>query len=218
MYEFKPHPRSSHSQIIELIPDGSTILDVGCSSGYLGSLLIKKGCVLYGIDHDKDALKKAAPYYTKTFLLDLEGPLPKMKEKFDIIIFADTLEHLRDPKKTLLSYSGFLKPGGKIILSLPNVANIYVRFHLLAGKWNYTSFGILDRTHVTFFTLKTARLFIQSNDFEIISWRRTPIPFDVASPRFSKKPLSLIHTLYDYLCRLWPSLFGYQFIFEIRKK
>lgn len=157
--KYKPNFKSSfstHSVITGLIGTNHTILDVGCNEGYLGRYSKKN--IFYGLDSNLHTIKKAKKYYQDVIVYDFNNlqSLP-WKIKFDIIIFADVLEHILFPEKTLSFFvNKYLKYDGKVIISLPNIANWSIRLKLLSGKFNYTETGILDRTHLHFYTYKTA--------------------------------------------------------------
>ena len=164
------HPEienNSLSYIVKAVMDNSTVLDVGCSYGYLGEWLAKnKNCQIYGIDIDEEALNyvKDRGYYKDVFHLDLDYPqntkgeferFGQLKEIFDFVICADVLEHLKDPTNTLGFISSKLKFGGQVMVSIPNIAHMDIILNLLEGRFNYSEFGILDNTHLRFFTKKS---------------------------------------------------------------
>lgn len=183
--------------VYDEIPEKTRVLDVGCWNGNLGKKLIdEKKCEVHGIDFDKSMLKKALENgYKKTFLIDMnKNPdnLKTIREKYDTIICADILEHLIDPKSALNYLKNLLNKNGAIIISVPNVAFGLNRLNLLLGKWNYTEFGTLDKTHVRFFTKKTLRELVSDagltvnklkpyNQFGILA---KIYPFDQIFPEF----------------------------------
>ena len=139
--------------------------------------------------------------------------------RYDAIVFGDVLEHLRNPRAVLERLSGLLKPGGKVLISLPNVANIWVRLNLLMGRFNYGRVGILDESHLRFFTLKTAKQLAMDSGLDVISTRVTPIPLPLILPATSKgRPLSFLHFINWGLTKLRKTLLGYQFILVCRPK
>lgn len=157
---------SPHTIIPSLMRDNSVVLDVGCNRGYLGEELKNKNCTTDGIDINLQALRLARKFYRKVYKHDLSLGFPQMREKYDYIVFADILEHLPSPEILLKQTNSFLKPNGKVIISLPNVARLEIRLKLLFGKFDY-DLGILSRDHLRFFTLKSARAIIQNCGFEI---------------------------------------------------
>ncbi|MEG6567633.1 methyltransferase domain-containing protein [Thermoanaerobacterium saccharolyticum] len=165
---------SSLSYIIKAILENSVVLDVGCSYGYLGEWLIKnKNCQVYGIDIDKEAVAyvKERGYYKDVFNLDLDYP-EKTKDEFDrfadlenifdFVICADVLEHLKQPTGALEFIVSKLKPGGQVLISIPNIAHMDIILNLLEGRFNYSELGILDNTHLRFFTKKSFIEWIKS--------------------------------------------------------
>jgi len=154
------------------------VLDVGCSYGYLGEWLTKnKNCQLYGIDINREAVEyvKKSAYYKNVFNLDLDYPektkeefdkFSKLEEIFDFAICADVLEHLKQPTEALEFIVSKLKFDGQVLVSIPNIAHMDIILNLLEGKFNYSEFGILDNTHLRFFTKRSFAEWIKhSNDF-----------------------------------------------------
>jgi SAM-dependent methyltransferase len=142
-------------------PSDARVLDVGCGSGALGAHLRKRGNVVWGIDTANDIADQASRRLNRFMLADIcDGAcIDKLlgDERFDVIVFADVLEHLSDPVGTLRSYMRFLRPGGRVLVSVPNVAVWNVRLSLLLGRFDYTATGTLDRTHLRFFTAASLR-------------------------------------------------------------
>jgi 2-polyprenyl-3-methyl-5-hydroxy-6-metoxy-1,4-benzoquinol methylase len=177
-------PNTSYAKVLDLVGSAKNILDAGCSSGYLARLLTKRNCTVAGLDINPDALAEAAEYCTHTVAADLDrqelGQLFGAAE-FDAIVFADVLEHLRDPWRVLDGARAILVDGGSVIASIPNIAHGAIRLALLSGKFDYSEFGILDDTHLRFFTRRTiAELFIRSG-FTIERIERTVLPLFVPS-------------------------------------
>ncbi len=163
-YQFNQAKYGTHRLILSWIGKNKLVLDVGCSSGYLG--IHSRESKFYGIEVDKKEAKKARKVYKKVFVGDVEKLInsPLSLPKFDVIIFADILEHLVHPQKTLTYLvTNFLKDDGKTIISLPNVAHLSVRLNLLAGKFDYTEAGILDKTHLHLYSLKSANKLINKS-------------------------------------------------------
>jgi glycosyltransferase involved in cell wall biosynthesis/2-polyprenyl-3-methyl-5-hydroxy-6-metoxy-1,4-benzoquinol methylase len=171
---------SAHSLLISQVGENSFILDVGCAYGYLGEWLIKnKRCTVYGIEVDKIALHKVRSegLYKDVFEIDLDysgkylNELERFNElniEFDFIICGDVLEHLKDPTTILTMLSDRLKDRGKILISVPNVANIEVILKLIEGEFNYSETGILDSTHLRFFTKNSFIEWIESINSNIL--------------------------------------------------
>lgn|GEM_PF-2116353 len=147
-------------------PD-AVVLDVGCAQGNLGQVLLafEKKCVLYGIEIDSDAaaIAKSSGNYADVFVFDISSADTNAEKErfsakvgvFDVIVIADILEHLPLPTYTLLWLSGYVKESGHMLVSVPNIANADIGLHLLNGLFNYTHVGILDNTHLKFFTRRS---------------------------------------------------------------
>jgi O-antigen biosynthesis protein len=155
------------------VNEKSTCLDVGCWTGNLGEELIrKKGCVVDGMDINEEALEKAKNRgYRNVFEVDLssKGDLSEIQEKYDFIIFSDVLEHLAEPGNALENMRGFLKDNGQIIVSVPNIAFLQVRLALLFGRFDYNpGGGIMDESHLRFFTLKSIRRLVRKSGYRIM--------------------------------------------------
>lgn len=173
--------------VLRNVPAGSVALDVGCGTGILGAELKKSSCTVYGIEYSKEAASLAGKRLEKVLVADLEQELPSLDERFDVLIFADVLEHLRDPEEVLKRYLRFSKPNGTVLVSLPNIANWTIRIKLLFGKFNYTETGILDRTHLHFYTLTTAKKLMEGAGLTIVK-------VDL-NPNFVRSCLGLIRSM-----------------------
>jgi 2-polyprenyl-3-methyl-5-hydroxy-6-metoxy-1,4-benzoquinol methylase len=140
-------------------PSGARVLDVGCGSGLLGARLRTRGNAVWGVDAADDVVEPAGRRLDRFILADIDDRArigeSLRDERFDVLVFADVLEHLPDPVGTLHSYLPFLAPGGMVLVSVPNIAVWYVRVALLLGRFQYTATGTLDRTHLRFFTRVT---------------------------------------------------------------
>lgn len=157
--------------ITERVKRNSVCLDVGCGVGYLGEVLCNyKGAKVYGIDIDEAALQcaRSKNCFTDLYCFSVTDPKGADYErfidadcKFDYIIFADILEHVVNAEELLLFYSKRLKQKGKIIISLPNIAHFDVVRGLVDGKFNYNHIGLLDNTHLRFYTRSSFEEFIQ---------------------------------------------------------
>ena len=149
---------NSHALMLELVGAGGRVLDVGCATGYLGEELIKRGCVVLGVELDPEAAKRAAEVLEDVLVADLET-VDLVEHfgagSFDTVVFGDVLEHLRDPLRLLRNSCRLLREGGSVVISVPNVAHGDLRLSLLQGTWRYSDRGLLDRTHTQFFTRST---------------------------------------------------------------
>jgi len=214
-------PYSSHSQIIEWIEQErpSEVLEVGTATGYLSAEMAKRGCVVTGIEQDPEMAKLAEQHCHKLITGDVEHLDFSKLGQFDAIVLGDVVEHLRHPQQFLEQVVKLLKPGGKILMSLPNVANIWVRLNLLLGRFNYSRVGILDETHLRFFTLESSKKIARDSGLDVIRTSVTPIPLPLILPATSRgRALSFLHALNWGVTRLRKTLFGYQFILVCQPK
>jgi 2-polyprenyl-3-methyl-5-hydroxy-6-metoxy-1,4-benzoquinol methylase len=221
-YEFKEDRYSSHRKIAKFLQKQHKrlkILDVGCSKGFMGRMLQAQH-EMHGIDINSEDAKLARPFYKSSLILDIsKKKIPYPPKSFDAIILADVIEHLPNPEETLHKLLSSLKKGGIIIISVPNIANFYVRMKLLLGNFDYEEKGIMDKTHLRFFTLKSFRMLLRHANLDIIKEESTPIPFPTISTIFSEgKPLRFVHTLFYWAVLVWRRLFAFQFIAYCKKK
>lgn len=143
----------SWSNLFAFIPEGARVLDVGCSTGNFGEALERiSGCEVVGIDIFDNDIEIARTRITRAEVRDVTVPSDLADlGTFDVVVFADVLEHLLDPRAALRSCATILAPGGTVLYSIPNMAHLSVRLDLLAGHFGYTETGILDHTHVHFY-------------------------------------------------------------------
>ena len=154
--QFNDRPLGGHRMLLEMVPEGGRVLDVGCSGGYLAERLVARGASVVGIELDPVAAERARTICDQVLVGDVEElELPFARGTFDAIVCADLIEHLRDPAAFLTRVRPLLRPGGRLALTTPNVANWTIRLQLLFGRWRYTERGILDRTHTHLFTRRT---------------------------------------------------------------
>ncbi len=214
-YEFKPFKYSSHYWILDALR-GETepvkILDVGTASGYLGKVWRKSGHYVAGIEFDAAIAEKAREYYDAFEVADIESYPFSERGEFDYIVFADVLEHLRDPAAVLRRCIPALKESGKIIISVPNIANWIIRLGLLFGKFDYMDRGILDRTHLRFFTLRSLKQLLREVSCEVLVAIPTPLPVQLVLPFTRGKLFAPLHEAHYALTRCWKTFFAYQFV------
>jgi 2-polyprenyl-3-methyl-5-hydroxy-6-metoxy-1,4-benzoquinol methylase len=160
---------TSWQKALNLVPKGSKVLDVGCSSGNFGKVLIeKKNCTVDGLELDAADAKLASKWLRNVYNLNIEtDDLGELKDKYDIIYFGDVIEHLYYPSSTLKRVQKLLKPGGSILFSIPNMAHATIRLLLLTGDFEYTETGLLDKTHLHFYNLKEVERVFNEADMEI---------------------------------------------------
>ena len=212
---------------------GKDVLDAGCGFATTSQFIQARGNRVVGIESNADAAAVARTRIAEVIQADLEE-VPKGR-RFDTVIFADVLEHLAWPAGILKKYTALLKPGGTIIVSLPNVGLWSVRLGLLFGRFRYRDSGVLDRTHLRFFTRRSAIEMLRSTGLRVVRRTYNPglmrpfVPLakkmlggkegDPAAILESKPYKLYLKTVYPIeraAARLWPGLLAFQMIFEAR--
>jgi methionine biosynthesis protein MetW len=171
---------ASHRIVIDMVPAGARVLDVGCAEGYLGAELLAKGCEVVGIEPDSRAAAAARERGVEVLELDVET-VPLAAARFDMVVFADVLEHLRDPVRVLRQ----ALPAGRAVVSLPNIAHWTARRALLEGRFPRDDHGLFDRTHLRFYTRESARELARDAGFRVAEERfaEAPLPLESRMPR-----------------------------------
>jgi O-antigen biosynthesis protein len=167
---------SSHTLIAELVGRDKRVLDVGCAEGDLADLLAKHGCRVTGVEVDPEAARQAEGRLERVIvgeveLLDLRAELGD--EAFDVLVFGDVLEHLKDPLRALKNLEPFLRPEGYVIASIPNATHGSVRLALIQGKLPYGHLGSPDDAHPRFFTWEGVEQLFNDAGFLTAELRRT---------------------------------------------
>jgi 2-polyprenyl-3-methyl-5-hydroxy-6-metoxy-1,4-benzoquinol methylase len=179
---FADAPGSTHNLVVDLVPPKSRVLEFGCATGYMSEVLASRlGCSVVGIELSPTAAEIARSHCERVVVgdaesLDLCDALGT--DRFDVILFADVLEHLRDPAALLKRIGPFLAEGGSIIASIPNIAHGSVRLALLRGEFRYRELGLLDNTHIHFFTRESIQDTFEETGYLITHWVRQRLPID----------------------------------------
>lgn len=204
--------------IAKLIQNNDTVLDIGAGNGILSLLLrqLKRDVCLDAIEPDDAARDRLAPLYREVYAQDLGSFLKKGSlRQYDYIVMADVVEHIANPEPLLRGLLTLLKPGGKIVLSTPNVSFSSVRLALLYGQFNYVDSGILERTHLRFYTRQTLLQLFNSIELNVLSefhCIRNPLTSEIplGDFAFNYRLLRLVDR--DRLSRV------YQFLFVLVKE
>ena len=219
-YPLKKSRFSSHDYFMRLCGANHDILDVGCGEGFFAAEIAKENNRVTGVDilpHPQCA-SAFVQYVSADLDTGLDGALPALEGKtFDRVLLQDVLEHLRFGDKILHQCRPLLKENGRLLVSVPNVANITIRLMLLLGRFDYTQRGILDKTHLRFYTRKTARRFLQNAGYEITMERSSVMPVELALGLSADNPfIKLMNVILAAFTAILPGLFGYQCIFAAR--
>ncbi len=216
VYTFKDFEGSSHRILISLIRryarEGGTLLDLGAAGGELGQAVRDHFRRSLGFEFQTDCLPDLRGRFDQAVITDLET-VTRLPPGADAIVLADVLEHLRDATALLRLVRAALVPGGYAFISVPNIANITVRLGLLFGIFEYRERGILDNTHLRFYTLRTIRRDVENAGFRIVTVRGSSVPLRLIAGRYTPEILLRAgERLLTFLTRLWKSLFAYQII------
>lgn len=220
-YTLKADPYSSHSVILGWLAEGRgrRLLDVGAADGLLSRHLTERGWKVTGIEADQKMAAAGAAHCERMLVADLNRGVPLLDGEFDAIVCGDVLEHLADPAAALAALVRALATGGgDVIVSVPNVAHLWMRLSLMAGRFDYADRGILDRTHLRFFTHRTLSAFLAGAGLSVVRRTATPVPlYQVVPPRWHGGALAAVHALSAAAARALPRVLGYQFVVQARR-
>ena len=205
-------------QVFRLIEKDEKVLDVGCATGYFAQELKGKNCRVVGIEKNPKLASVAKKFCEKVFICDVLGidSLPLTKRSFDKILMLDILEHLKDPKSALLLVGAYLRKEGELIISVPNIAHLSVRLNHLFGKTNYQETGIMDRSHITFFTKDSLTEMINKAGLKI---ERIDYSADFGQVPLLGRFLKLVPKHLQYqLTKFFDTILAVQFIVVCRTK
>ena len=212
-YQLKPSEDSSHGRISTLLKSKppSKILDLGCSSGLLAERLVDMGHHVTGVDVMEIAgVTGRTSSFVKADLND--GIPPEVGTGFDVVLAADVLEHLVNPGNLMGQVRNVLSPDGTALFCVPNIAHWYPRLRSTLGMFDYDQRGILDSTHLRFFTRRSIRKLVERQGFTVRRIESVGLPLDALGMEGTKAhALRLVDRL---LLDLWPTMFSYQFIVE----
>jgi glycosyltransferase involved in cell wall biosynthesis/2-polyprenyl-3-methyl-5-hydroxy-6-metoxy-1,4-benzoquinol methylase len=213
-YAFKEQDGSSHAVILDAVSSlpPSRILDLGCSSGLLAEKLRAAGHFVVGVDNAE--LPGARRRLDRLIVADLEHGIPDdAGDGYDVVIAGDVIEHLPRPIELLRDMVRVLRPGGQVLLSAPNFAHWYPRLRVAIGAFGYDRRGILDATHMRFFTRRSLRRLVRAGGFDILDQATTGLPAEAVLS--DSKLSSSIRRLDRILVRIRPTLFAYQYILHL---
>ncbi len=219
-YQLKSDPYSSHALILKTLGEGQgrRALDVGAADGFLSELLTRQGWQVTALERDPAQAAKARGRCHEVIVADLDAAAPKLSGAFDAIVYGDVLEHLTDPLPVLVAINRSLASDGRVVVSVPNVAHLWVRLQLLRGRWDYGDRGILDRTHLRFFTRRTFVGFLEDAGLTVTELASTPVPLPlVVPPRLHGALLDAVHATSAAAARVWPGGLAYQLVAVARR-
>lgn len=205
---FSTYKYGVHQKIVDYVGQEKKVLDVGCAEGNLSQKMQENGCEVVGVELDERFAQMAKKYCQRVITGDVESIniSNEYENYFDFILFADVLEHLKEPSDVLCNFKSYLKDDGKIIISLPNIANWRMRLKLLSGNFEYEESGLLDKSHLRFYNLKGAKKLLDDVDLELIN-------LDMSLNGIKK-----FAKLFYSISLKWPNLFAYQFLLITKRK
>jgi methionine biosynthesis protein MetW len=203
-----------------MMPAGVRVLDIGCGTGAVTAIVNRdKRNEVCGIEPDPARATHARTHGIEVYDGELDETFRNRHAPFDVVVLADVLEHVAAPAQLLDRAAGILKPGGLVLLSVPNVAHWTVRLSLLCGRFDYTETGIFDATHLRWFTRKTIVALCRNCGLDVLSVRqtagddlpeyRTVFPWKFLPGRARRRAVR-------WLARRLPRLFGCQHIVSAR--
>lgn len=204
-------PRGARRKMLERIDHGAEVLDVGCWSGAVGAFLQReRDVVVDGVEPEAHMADHATRHYRRVYRSTIEDALEALidehRHSYDFLLFMDVLEHLQDPHQVLEASRELLAPGGCALVSIPNVAHWSLRYELLRGSWRYRDNGLLDRTHLRFFTKATTLELARDAGWEV-TWKQASV---------DQPPLIRLSESHLRILERWPTLFAVQFLLELR--
>jgi SAM-dependent methyltransferase len=213
-------PYEAHRIISSLLSMDQKVLEVGCGTGILGDELKRKGISHYeGIEPSKERANTAQAKGHKVHNLFLTYENQAGLGKFDVIVLADVIEHLANPQSLLELVKRLMHPSSLLVVSVPNVAHWSIRLKLLRGKFDYAETGILDATHLRWFTRGSLEKYLENSGYRICSYRYTSgymLPCYSQLRRNARRVLCTDYQrkLLGILAACWPSLFACQMIYS----
>jgi 2-polyprenyl-3-methyl-5-hydroxy-6-metoxy-1,4-benzoquinol methylase len=231
-HRFDSAPDSAHNLVVSLVPPAARVLEFGCATGYMSQVLNERlGCTVTGIELSPAAAERARKHCERVVVgdaeaLDLANTLGDTR--FDAIVFADVLEHLRAPERLLARVRAFLAEGGAVVASIPNIAHGDVRLALLDGEFRYRATGLLDRTHLRFFTRASIDELFEDAGYAIVRWLRRHVDIGRTELGLPKRvvPDAVWQglavdgdaTTYQFVVRAVPRSEAAQAIYRLRKE
>ena len=211
-------PAPTHFKIAAMAGTGKNVLELGCATGYVSALMFKNGCRITGIELDPEAAAAAQPFCRQVITGDVNDPdvITAAGKDFDVVVAGDVLEHLPDPFSVLVSLHQVIKPEGIVLVSLPNVAYWRMRMDLLLGRFDYQDTGLLDRTHLRFFTVNSFIQMAQETGFIVQDITVNDAGFP-GSELFRRLPFcrKIVDRFSHFLAGWRPNLFSFHSIFVL---
>jgi 2-polyprenyl-3-methyl-5-hydroxy-6-metoxy-1,4-benzoquinol methylase len=218
-YRLHHDPKSSHQQISSQVRrlNRQPVLDVGTAQGFLGQLLEGSGLQVDAVEPNPEWADAARPFYRELFAATVEEvQLPA--KTYRVVVCGDVLEHVVNPQQALETLMEATTDDAIFIVSLPNVAHLAVRLMLLFGLFPHMERGILDRTHLHFYTRATAQSMLESAGLQVVRATPTGVPLDEILSRLKGRAVfDVLMRAQHLLLKIAPRLFAFQWIFVAKK-
>ncbi len=208
-------PDHAHALTLSLVKGARRVLDVGAATGYLSEAMVEQGADVVAVEVDPRAAAVAASRGVAVRVGTVDDTVDP-HEQFDCVLAADVLEHVVDADAFLESVLRHLSPGGHLVLSVPNVAYVTLRTSLARGRFDYTDTGLLDRTHVRFYTKRSLGALLAAHGLTVVDRRYSVGPSVLAPLRFAPLDRGRRRLLRSLAWR-WPELCAFQFILKLRR-
>lgn len=218
------YSNKGNPHLIDLLDKGcNRLLDIGCGAGDNAALVKSKypECDVYGITHSAAEAELTQRYMTQCWVFDIEDEFPGdlSHHSFDALIFSHVLEHLRNPAEVLARFSRLMLSKGQVLIAVPNVLSWRTRFQFLLGRFEYESAGVLDDTHLRFFTYFTADQYLLSRSPDLeITYKAASGSVPLWLLRRNVFPRKWSEYIDQWGCRHWPNLFGSQILIRAEKQ
>ncbi|MBN1552657.1 class I SAM-dependent methyltransferase [bacterium] len=214
----KRGPAPTHLATARLTGSNKNVLELGCATGYVSQLMRQNNCTVTGIELDPEAAAEASKHCQRVIVGDLNETslLNSLDQTYDVIVAGDILEHLIDPETILDTLHDHLKPGGYILVSMPNIAFWRMRLDLLMGRFEYQEFGLLDKTHLRFYTVKTFYALARKTGYDVQHTHINDAGFPL-SGLLSKLPVfgKWVRTAALKLAYVFPNVFAFHTIYQL---
>ena len=179
-YAIDPHGNATANKVLRLVGSEKRVLELGCGPGSMTRFMRQRlDCRITAVEFDAEQAEQARPYCERLLVADLENldfAAEFADQRFDVVVAADVLEHLRDPWRVLRTVRELLHSGGFLVVSIPNIAHNVIIAQLLAGRFPYVDKGLLDHTHLRFFTRNDVEDLLLSTGFLPETWERNLTP------------------------------------------
>jgi methionine biosynthesis protein MetW len=207
-----------YRSVYDRVPAGSRVLEIGCSTGYFSQALIRKNCEVIGVDNDPNAVRICQQRGIEAHHRDAGstqfGNILSTHAPIDYVLAMDVLEHLANPHVLVSVLAKSMQQNSRLIVTGPNVAYWHVRWRLLQGRWEYNDAGIMDETHLRWFTRKTWRKLLTENGFRIVTETVAESMYPKEAQLRSVFGPGLIAAMRRVGDRCLPNLFATVFMFE----